>query len=404
METVFQQIAPVLDQIQPNTTGVGPNAAAGVAVTNSLSSAAELLQSISSRDRGSVSESVPDGGRTSAPAPTGIKVEDDVSEQFGQLALDEHGGMRWIGGSSTMSLIQSFRALTTSPLHRISPMEEDPRAPGPSVNKLYFPASVFFGKLHALPGAEEAEYPERDLADKLVSDSCAVFIYMYLTSTQVDAYFTRFHFLMPVIDKPSFLRRYEQLMANKDDPALARTEAPFMALVFALFACAARLVEDPRLTSGDNLDDGGIGMVYYERCFVYRPRPFIWLLTPLDRALMLQYISHANIQTSHVQCLILLSSFLCSVNCLPQAWLLVGQAVRTAQDLGLHVSPYKFSLPFVVLIIGCSGLLVASQSRLLKKRRAVKSGGEYIPSIACWRWRWDAHWALKIPTATLSCR
>lgn len=33
-----------------------------------------------------------------------------------------------------------------------------------------------------------------------------------------------------------------------------------------------------------------------------------------------------------------MSSFLCSVNCLPQAWLLTGQAVRTAQDLGLHVS------------------------------------------------------------------
>jgi hypothetical protein len=48
-------------------------------------------------------------------------------------------------------------------------MEEDPQAPGPSVNKLYFPASVFFGKVHALPGPEEVEFPERDLADKLVS-------------------------------------------------------------------------------------------------------------------------------------------------------------------------------------------------------------------------------------------
>jgi len=47
-------------------------------------------------------------------------------------------------------------------------MEEDPHAPGPSVNKLYFPASVFFGKVQALPGPEEVEYPERDLADKLV--------------------------------------------------------------------------------------------------------------------------------------------------------------------------------------------------------------------------------------------
>jgi hypothetical protein len=41
-----------------------------------------------------------------------------------------------------------------------------------------------------------------------------------------------------------------------------------------------------------------------------------------------------------------MSSFLCSINCLPQSWILVGQALRTAQDLGLHVrasySPFDF--------------------------------------------------------------
>ena len=55
------------------------------------------------------------------------------------------------------------------------------------------------------------------------------------------------------------------------------------------------------------------------------------------RALILQYISHPSIQVAHVQCFILMSSFLCSVNCLPQAWILIGQAVRAGQDLGLHV-------------------------------------------------------------------
>jgi len=64
------------------------------------------------------------------------------------------------------------------------------------------------------------------------------------------------------------MRRYGDLMANKDDPAIARTEAAFVALVFAVFACAARLIDDPRLAA-DNLDDGGMGMVYYERCLEY---------------------------------------------------------------------------------------------------------------------------------------
>ena len=108
------------------------------------------------------------------------------------------------------------------------------------------------------------------------------------------------------------------------DIHLARKETALIALVFAVFACAAQLVEDPRL-KGEREDDGGMGMVYYER------------------ALILSYISHASIQVAHVQCFVLMSSFLCSVNCLPQAWILVGQALRHAQDLGMHVSISRVS-------------------------------------------------------------
>jgi hypothetical protein len=154
MESLFQQIAPTLQNMGQPITGLGPLPATPSA------SAAEAVS--------------PTTSTTTPPQPT-ASVEpdssiddDDFSESFGQLALDEYGHMRWIGGSSTMSLIQSFKALTTSPLHRISPMEEDPQAPGPSVNKLYFPAAIFFGKVDALPGPEEVEYPERDLADRLV--------------------------------------------------------------------------------------------------------------------------------------------------------------------------------------------------------------------------------------------
>ncbi|KAI9510447.1 fungal-specific transcription factor domain-containing protein [Russula earlei] len=240
-------------------------------------------------------------------ALTNPSMEDDVLDSFGQLTLDEHGHMRWIGGSSTMSLIQSFKAATAAPHSRASPMADDSGQP----NKLYFPATVFFGKVHALPYPEEVEYPERDLADKLVA-----------------AYFSRFHFLLPVIDKPTFMRQYTYLMDHKNDQQLARTQTAFIAMVFALFACAAQLVEDPRLKC-EKEDDGGMGMIYYER------------------ALILQYISHTSIQVAHVQCFVLMSSFLSSVNCLPQAWLLIGQAVRAAQDLGLHRSPQRLFIPAI---------------------------------------------------------
>lgn len=59
---------------------------------------------------------------------------------------------------------------------------------------------------------------------------------------------------------------------------------------------------------------------------------------------MLYYIDHTATQLAHVQCFVLLSSFLASLNRLPQAWLLVGQAVRIAQDLGLHRSPKLLAL------------------------------------------------------------
>ncbi|KAI0356597.1 hypothetical protein OH77DRAFT_1520108 [Trametes cingulata] len=319
MENLFQQVAPIIEQVS-QATGLDLTAISSAVSANQqqpsssstplpTSVAPEVLQSMLPRIReGSMlqnGDSRSTSGHSERDEPS-VKIEDDVSDAFGQLALDEHGHLHWIGKSSTMTLIQRLRDATTAPVNRVSPMEEDPTAPGPSVNKLYYPASVFFGKVRALPQPEEVEYPERDLADKLV-----------------DAYFARFHFLMPVLDKPEFMRRYTYLMDHTNDASFIRNHTAFVASVCAVFAVASRFVDDPRLTKFDNLDDAGMGMVYYER------------------ALILHHISYPTIQVEHVQCFLLMSSFLCSVNCLPQAWLLVGQAVRAAQDIGLHRSPRR---------------------------------------------------------------
>jgi hypothetical protein len=158
METIFKQVTPILEQV---------GQANGLDIAKLASSAGDA--SPSAMPPQSVNDGANQTGdsdpRSSSPP---VKIEDDMSESFGQLALDEHGQMRWIGSSSTMSLINSFRTMTSAPLHRVSPMEDDPLGPGPSINKLYFPASVFFGKVRALPSAEEVEFPPRDLADKLV--------------------------------------------------------------------------------------------------------------------------------------------------------------------------------------------------------------------------------------------
>ena len=166
MESLFSQIAPVLEQIGPQI-GTVPNGSMPTVPPPNL-----RMDTPGIDEANTVTPALhPIAPQEKSSSP--IEAEDEVSESFGQLALDEYGHMRWIGGSSNMSLIQSFRALTSSPLHRISPMEEDPHAPGPSVNKLYFPAAVYFGKVQALPGAEEVEFPDRDLADKLVCERIA---------------------------------------------------------------------------------------------------------------------------------------------------------------------------------------------------------------------------------------
>ncbi|KAG8907057.1 hypothetical protein FRB99_005434 [Tulasnella sp. 403] len=217
-----------------------------------------------------------------------------------------------------MSLIEAFRNFSAS--------EDKDSAPSPpstattpnppSANLLYFPTSLRFGEVRALPGPDEVEYPPWDLADKLV-----------------EAYFEKFHHTLPVLDQRSFRSKYQRLMdarrraeeAGDASMGTTKSDAGFICVVFAVYAVAARFVDDDRLKLGDTEDGGeetgGMGMVYYER------------------ALVLYYIGAAATQLAHVQAFVLLSSFLASLNCLPQAWLLCGQAVRIAQDLGLHRSP-----------------------------------------------------------------
>jgi hypothetical protein len=56
-------------------------------------------------------------------------------------------------------------------------------------------------------------------------------------------------------------------MDNTRNAAIHRAQSAFVSLVFAVFACASRMVDDPRLQTkiGDHNEDGGMGMVYYER-------------------------------------------------------------------------------------------------------------------------------------------
>jgi hypothetical protein len=172
-------------------------------------------------------------------------------------------------------------------------------------------------------------------------------------------------------------------MQHTRNPTPAGIETAFISLVFAVFACAARFVEDPRLSTGQD-DDGGMGMVYYERYESWFMTSYVLSINIIS-ALILHYITHASIQVSHVQIFTLMSAFLCSVNCLPQAWLLTGQAVRSAQDLGLHVRSPS-SLSSLSHVSFYSDPPEDYPSLQLIKKPIERYGGEFIRWTECLLW------------------
>jgi len=120
------------------------------------------------------------------------------------------------------------------------------------------------------------------------------------------------------------------------------SEIGFAIVVFAVFACAARFVNDLRLACKEpDRADAGMASVYYERLASALSTYILPADIVFPSAMILYYIGHSATQLAHVQAFVLLASFLASINSLPQAWLMCGQAVRIAQDLGLHVSEFS---------------------------------------------------------------
>jgi hypothetical protein len=64
-------------------------------------------------------------------------------------------------------------------------------------------------------------------------------------------------------------------MDNRNNARLAHSETPHLSLLFAVFACAANLVDDPRVRGSERMDEGGMGMIYYERSVTGNEKAFV---------------------------------------------------------------------------------------------------------------------------------
>nr|XP_019044249.1 hypothetical protein I302_07532 [Kwoniella bestiolae CBS 10118]OCF23179.1 hypothetical protein I302_07532 [Kwoniella bestiolae CBS 10118] len=275
-------------------------------------------------------------------------------EDGGQMTQDERGNYRYIGSSNTLSLLDSFshrdrererkddienpaqggpmsrsnsfaiRSNTqlSDPTSRQSPAISDHTARGPNP---YFSHVAGSGVVKALPPVHEVQYPPPEEASKMI-----------------DAFFEEVHPSLPVVIEHEFRKEFKDIMDARARGALP-TQGPFLAVVFAMFALGERVLvtskawqrERKRIQDDAEGDEDTVlpgeaeaGVIWYER------------------AQILHYTSLKDIDINQVQCLTLMAAFQASVNAMPMSWLLAGQALRVAQDLGLHRSTSRLPIPF----------------------------------------------------------
>lgn len=133
----------------------------------------------------------------------------------------------------------------------------------------------------------------------------------YVSDLLVGLYFDQFHATFPVLYKPHFMAQYKHMTATQ------RKEPPdkrFLSVFFAVCACASSLI--PSEGSASLF----AGLDHYEK------------------ALLLHFTTTGEASLERVQCLALLAMCCAGWNTLSASWNFAGQAVRAAQDLGMHVS------------------------------------------------------------------
>ncbi|RDW94073.1 uncharacterized protein DSM5745_01395 [Aspergillus mulundensis] len=219
-------------------------------------------------------------------------------DAVGHMVADSYGRLRYIGGATNKMMIEAVQNLSpggaSKPIRSIDKNNE--------ISLPFFIQGQVWPELPYLPQPQDLARPPQYVSDLLVG-----------------IYFDQLHYTFPILYKPDFMRRYHLMNAGartsaKRDTAVGRG---FLSVFFAVCACASSLL--PRAPGSSSLP----GIEYYQK------------------ALLLHFASSGEVFLEQVQCLGLLA--LCSAgwNTLSQSWRFAGQAVRLAQDLGLHVSSLK---------------------------------------------------------------
>ncbi|PYH91570.1 hypothetical protein BO71DRAFT_385349 [Aspergillus ellipticus CBS 707.79] len=216
-------------------------------------------------------------------------------DHIGHLVADSYGRLRYVGGATNEMMIEAVR--------KVSPggQQESPttnarwqqHSTKDEIETPLFVHGQVWPELPYLPQANDLRRPPQYMSDLLVN-----------------TYFDQLHYTFPILYKPRFMSQYKQMSATQGNALMDRG---FLSVFFAVCACASSLL--PRAPGSSNL----VGIEYYQK------------------ALLLQFASSGESFIEQVQCLGLLSMCCAGWNTLGQSWRLAGQAVRAAQDLGLHI-------------------------------------------------------------------
>jgi hypothetical protein len=224
-----------------------------------------------------------------------------------------------MGGATNHMLIEAVKSLSPGgPGSQTSTPDTSGRTPAGQASAAEFEIPLFiqgsvWPELPFLPKPEQLSRPPKYVADLLVK-----------------LYFDQLHYTFPVLFKPHFMQKYRQMFRPNSD-ANSATERRFLMVFYAVCACASGLLPG-------SADSKFPGLEHYEK------------------ALLLCFAANGEASLERVQCLALLAMCSAGWNTLTQSWTLVGQAVRAAQDIGLHLSRRMVSLACRTLCCWLSSL------------------------------------------------
>ncbi|KAG0209654.1 hypothetical protein BGX28_010170 [Mortierella sp. GBA30] len=209
-----------------------------------------------------------------------------IADNLSTLTLDDGGFIRYLGNSSGIDMLQRNQLLKNGFL--LVPM------------RLKEHMTWLLQKEGAIAQLEiEMPLPPRDLADHLI-----------------ECYFTFVHPYMPVLHRPTFMRQY-----RSTDPSMR----PPGVLLNAMFAIASRYSTHPEIVG---LDPESFGDEYF------------------DRAKRLTDFEYELPRQSSIQALLLMTIYrFTSAKSGGRVWVMLGMAIRMAQDMGMHRNSARWHLP-----------------------------------------------------------